>query len=72
MIGRRTLGKEVIMAEVEYKVTYLKRRSLPQLEELLNHRNATEGWELVTLTRGRPTKAAPAGRTIAVFKRPIQ
>lgn len=60
------------MAEVEYKVTYLKRRSLPQLEEFLNYLNATEGWELVALTRGRPTEAAPAGKTVAVFKRPIQ
>ena len=60
------------MAEVEYKVTYLKRRSLSQFEEFLNYLNATEGWDLVALTRGRPTKAAPAGKTVAVFKRPIQ
>lgn len=59
------------MAQVEYKVTYLKRRTLPELERFLNHLNATEGQGLITLIRGRPTKAAPAGRIIAVFKRSI-
>ena len=59
------------MAQVEYKVTYLKRRTLPEFEGFLNHLTATEGWELVTLIRGKPNKAAPAGRIIAVFKRSI-
>jgi len=60
------------MAQVEYKVTYLKRRTLPELEGFLDHLNATEGWELITLVRGKSTKVSPSGRIIAVFKRSIQ
>jgi hypothetical protein len=60
------------MAQVEYKVTYLKRMTLPEFERFLNYLNETERWELVTLIRGRPTKVDPVGRMLAVFKRPIQ
>jgi hypothetical protein len=60
------------MAQVEHKIIYLKRRTLPEFERFLDHLNATEGWELVTLIRGRPTKVDPVGRMVAVFKRPVQ
>lgn len=60
------------MAHVEYKVTYLKRRTVPEWERFLNHLNATEGWELTTIFRGRPTAENKAGRVIGIFKKSIE
>ena len=58
------------MSEVEYKILQLKGVARQQ-ERMLDHLNATEGWELVTVIRGRPTKANPIGPLFAYLKRPL-
>ena len=57
--------------KLEYTIIPL-RVSLEHQAGLLNHLNEVEGWELVTVFRGRPTTNHPHGRVFAYLKRPLR